>query len=263
MGELKQPPGRAAIWIYLMADAADNFRWPDCPPYPHCDWFRLTGAELGLDPGQIRFAAALIALGGIDCKQNSKAAVLAGLEMSRTDAFRLARSVKIRKLVTAAEDIKSGKREPLTEDQIDERVDRMCMSPNDRDAAVGIKLRDDRQASRMQAETVEVSLDESLARLVACIPIQGAGAMLAMATFHESRGNIINFPFLELCTPVVATNFPADWARWREAEGNQWHAFLDRMAAGPVLEDGALVDAVKAKLPAKFVAKPAEAVDAP
>jgi hypothetical protein len=246
-----------------MADAADNFRWPDCPPYPHSDWFRLSGAELGLDPGQIKFAAALITLGGIDCKQNSKAAVLAGLEMSRTDAFRLARSVKIRKLVTAAEDIKTGKREPLTEAQIDERVDRMCMSPNDRDAAVGIKLRDDRTASRLRVEAQqEISLDESLARLVACIPIQGAGACLAMATFHESRGNILNFPFLALCAPVVANNFPADWARWREAEGSQWREFLDKMAAGPLLGDDELVVAVKAKVPAKFVAKPMEATDA-
>jgi hypothetical protein len=265
MGELKQPPGWAAIGFMWMNNTADDssFQWPSSPPYPVPDWFKVTGAELGLEPDQIRFAAALINCGGADSRNNSVAARAAGLELSRTSAFRLARSVKVRKLINAAEEVKAGRRKPLTEDQIDERVDRMCMSPNDRDAAVGIKLRDDRTASRLRVEAQqEVSLEETLARLIASVPIQGAGAFLAMATFHEGAGNLINFPFLTLCAPVVATNFPADWARWREAASSQWHAFLDRMAAGPRLGDDELVIAVKAKVPAKFVAKPAETVDA-
>ena len=128
----------------------DTFRWPDCPPYPHHDWFQVTGTELGLEPDQIRFAAALITLGGPDSKNNSAAARAAGMELTRVQSYRLARSVKVRKLIDNAEQIKTGKRKPLTEEQIDERVDRMCMSPNDRDAAVGIKLRDDRTAARLR-----------------------------------------------------------------------------------------------------------------
>src|SRR5262249_10501316 len=108
----------------------DTFRWPDSPPYPTPDWFQLTGAELGLEPDQIRFAAALITLGGPDSKNNSAAARAAGMELDRVQSFRLARSVKVRKLIDNADQIKEGKRKPLSEEEIDARVDKMCMSPN-------------------------------------------------------------------------------------------------------------------------------------
>jgi hypothetical protein len=172
----------------------DNFRWPDCPPYPHVDWFKITGAELGLDEPKIRFAAAMITLGGADNRNNSAAARLAGLELNRTEAFRLARSVKIRKLVDAAEEIKSGKRRPLTEDEIDARIDKMCMSPIDRDAAIGIKLRDDRKSARLQAENREDSLEEQFVAVIAALPQSGIGAALAMGTYFDKVGNIFNFP---------------------------------------------------------------------
>jgi hypothetical protein len=136
-----------------MDNADDAFRWPDAPPYPVQDWFRVTGTELGLEPDQIRFAAALITLGGPDSRNNTIAARLAGRpDLSRTQAFRWARSVKVRKLIDDAEQIKTGKRKPLTEEQIDERIDKMISSPNDLAAAKGIELREKRTERRHQRE---------------------------------------------------------------------------------------------------------------
>src|SRR5215831_11205690 len=182
----------------------DTFRWPDSPPYPTSDWFQLTGAELGLEPDQIKFAAALITLGGPDSKNNTVAARTAGMDLNRVQAFGLARSVKIRKLIDNAEQIKQGKRKPLSEEEIDARVDKMCMSPNDRDAATGIKLRDERRAARVQASSQEETLEQNLAAIISAVPESGVGAFLAMSGFHCAAGNIVNFPFLKQCAPVVA-----------------------------------------------------------
>jgi hypothetical protein len=129
-----------------------SFKWPDCPPYPRSDWWLVAGAELGLAVDQIRFCAALINLGGPDSRNNSMAARLAGMELSRTEAFRLARSVKVRKLINAAEDIKTGKHKPITEEEIDQRIDRMIRSQNDQWAARGIELHERRLERRRQQE---------------------------------------------------------------------------------------------------------------
>jgi len=248
-----------------MDNTDETFRWPDSPPYPTSDWFQLTGTELGLEPDQIRFAAALINLGGRDSRNNTIAARTAGVELSRTQAFRLARSVKVRKLIDHAEQIKAGKRKPLTEEQIDERVDKMCMSPNDRDAATGIKLRDERRAARVQASSQEETLEQNLAAIISAVPESGVGAFLAMSGFHSAAGNIVNFPFLKQCAPVVAKTYPKEWAEWRAKEsgpGQQWGAFLDQIAAGPVLEGDELTHAVKRKLPIRGRIKPSEPADA-
>jgi hypothetical protein len=226
---------------------SSNFRWPDCPPYPHVDWFKITGAELGLDEFKIRFAAAIITLGGAGNRNNSAAARLAGMELNRTEAFRLARSVKVRKLVDAAEEIKTGKRRPLSEDEIDARIDKMCMSPIDRDAAIGIKLRDDRKSARLRAETDEPSLPEQFALLIATLPMSGLGAALAMGTYFNKVGDIFNFPFLELCAPIVHQNFPTEWQRFRNSVDRADMAeYLDKCADGLVIGGDDLVNAVKA-----------------
>jgi hypothetical protein len=132
-----------------------NFRFPDCPPYPPPSWFELRGAELGLEPDQIRFAAALLMCGGPDSRNNTAASRLAGMALSRTEAFRLARSVKVRKLITEAEETKKGERKPLTEAEIDQRIEKMILSPNDLAAAKGIEIRDRRSATREDRELAE------------------------------------------------------------------------------------------------------------
>jgi len=240
----------------------DTFRWPDSPPYPTSDWFQLTGAELGLEPDQIKFAAALITLGGPDSKNNTVAARTAGMDLNRVQAFRLARSVKIRKLIDNAEQIKQGKRKPLSEEEIDARVDKMCMSPNDRDAATGIKLRDDRKAARLRADEQEESLEQQLASVITSVPESGCGAFLAMSTFRSKTGNLINYPFLAETLPIVARYFPGEWQLWRPAEKAHWVTdFLDKMAAGPFLEGDQLKAAIRNKSP-KPVAKQVESDNA-
>jgi hypothetical protein len=129
-----------------------SFRWPDSPPWPASDWFLVAGAELGLEVDQIRFCAALLNLGGIDSRSNSMAARLAGMDLSRTEAFRLARSVKVKKLISAAEDIKTGKHKPISEDEINARIDRMIRSQNDQWAARGIELHERRLERRRQQD---------------------------------------------------------------------------------------------------------------
>jgi hypothetical protein len=128
-----------------------NFRWPDSPPYPPQSWWELRGAELELEPAQIRFAVALLLCGGPDSRNNTIAARTAGLDLDRTQAFRLARSVKGRKLIDEAEQTKKGERKPLTEDEIDARIDRMILSPHDLAAAKGVELRDKARHSAKNA----------------------------------------------------------------------------------------------------------------
>ena len=151
---------------------ADFFKWPDCPPYPPPSWWELRGTELGLDSDQARFAAALVTLGGPDSRSNSMAASLAGMSLSRTEAFRLARSVKVRKLINEAEETKSGKRTPLTEEEIDDRVDKMIRSPNDLAAAKGIELRERRKVAREEREAQKplMSEEEDLANMAKTFP---------------------------------------------------------------------------------------------
>jgi hypothetical protein len=189
----------------------------------------------------------MITLGGADNRNNTAAARLAGMDLNRTEAFRLARSVKIRKLVDAAEEIKSGKRRPLSEDEIDARIDKMCMSPIDRDATIGIKLRDDRRHARLQAEVDEPTLPEQFALLIAALPVSGLGAAFAMGTYFDKVGDIFNFPFLELCAPIVHQNFPTEWARFRNGVVRTDMAeYLDKVADGIVIGGDDLVNAVKA-----------------
>src|SRR5262249_24517791 len=96
-------------------------------------------------PELIKFAASLAALGGVDSRSNSIAAKLAGMSVGRTQAYRYARSVSVRKLLNKAGELKSGQRKLMTEDEIDARIEDMIRSPNDLASAKGIELRDKRK----------------------------------------------------------------------------------------------------------------------
>jgi hypothetical protein len=93
---------------------------------------------------------------------NSVAARLAGLKGGRTQAFRAARSVAVRRLLAEAEKIKTGKRPPITEKEIDQKVEDLIRSPDARTAAVGIELRHKRQAA--QVLPTEEQSTEQMAR---------------------------------------------------------------------------------------------------
>jgi hypothetical protein len=118
-------------------DAAADFRWPDDPEQA---WWETEGAGLGLSAELIRFAAALQQLGGADGKKNSVAARLAGINCGRTQAFRYARSVKVRRLLDLAEEIRSGERKSLTKEEIRFKIEDLIRSPDAGTAAKGIEL---------------------------------------------------------------------------------------------------------------------------
>jgi hypothetical protein len=95
---------------------------------------------------------------------------------------------------------------------------------------------------------------ENLAAIIALVPEQGAGAFLGLSSFMHAGGAIINYPFLAETAPIIARYYPTEWKRWRQKESGQTRwvlEFLDKAAAGPILEDDALIAAVKRK-PPKF-----------
>jgi hypothetical protein len=227
-----------------------NFRWPDSPPYPPPSWWEVRGTELGLEPDQIKFAAALVTLGGPDSRSNSMAASLAGMDLSRTASFRLARSVKVRKIIDEAEQTRKGERKPLTDDEIDARIDKMIASPNDLAAAKGIELRERRKATRKEElerqDARELTLsDPDFYRNVICSLPTGNFPAMILGSIFRRKGSVTDFPWLREIAPMVQKRFPEDWARWRERADQTGKVVMDTAASGPLLEGDALVAALK------------------
>jgi hypothetical protein len=82
------------------------------------------------------------------------------------------------------------------------------------------------------------------------VQTQGVGSFLALESFLNGGGTICNFPYLPEVAPIVARHFPSEWQRWRAREKAQWvWDFLDKAAANPVLEEAALVNAIRTKVP--------------
>jgi hypothetical protein len=220
---------------------ADEFQWPDDPPE---DWWLATGAALNLSPETIRFAAALFRLGGAEAKKNSVAAHLAGLSIGRTQAFRLARSVGVRRLLLEAEKVRDGSRSAVTEAEIDRRIDDMILSPEHSTSAKGIELRDKRAARKQPVE--EVDPNEIYRRLI--IEIPHAGPALAVGSYFNLTGRISGFPFVATVGPYLAKHFPDDWRRWR---GTAPDPLIDSVEAGPILTPEQIIEAVKKPAGAK------------
>jgi hypothetical protein len=102
--------------------------------------------------------------------------------------------------------------------------------------------RDERDTNK----TDEFDQDEGIREMVSLMPSTGVGAAVAMAAFFDSYQNIINFPFLKETAPLVAKQFPEEWAKWRTSHESNWQALLDKMAAGPVLCGDDLLAALRA-----------------
>src|SRR5262249_42887374 len=64
----------------------------------------------------------------------------------------------------------------------------------------------------------EPTLEEALEAVIACLPMSGLGACMAMGTWFNKVKSVATFPFLELCAPIVHQNFPTEWQRFRNAE---------------------------------------------
>ena len=121
----------------------------------------------------------------------------------------------------------------------------------------------DTQEHERLSNQPEETLEENLATLITLVPEQGAGAFLAMSSFIHAGGFIGSFPFLAEVAPVLSLHFPGDWQRWRAREKEQWVTdFLDKAAAGPVLDEGALSAAVKRKAPLHHPKRTKENTDA-
>jgi len=219
-----------------MDNANDTFKWPDSPPYPQQAWWLTSGLDLGLEADQVRFAAALVMLGGADSGNNTMAARTAGMTLSRTEAFRLARSVKIRKLIDAAEQIKDGKRKDLTEAEINARIDKGCMSPGD-SAEKWIRLRDQRRAGSDVNIGKMVPPDDMLATILVCCdrniyrreiwPVIWLEAVLSRDTWWS--------PLIPQMAPYLKQNYPQLWAGARDQLAKYRPEELARLEDGPVL----------------------------
>jgi hypothetical protein len=118
----------------------------------------------------------------------------------------------------------------------------------------------EQEASRSDPEP---TLQEQFVAVIAALPQSGIGAALAMGAYFDSVGNIFNFPFLELCAPIVHQNFPTEWARFRNNVKRQDMAeYLDKCADGMVIGGDDLVTAVRSAASSSIRHKPvAEAAD--
>jgi hypothetical protein len=176
-------------------DAAVNFTWPDDPP---ADWWMARGAALGLSPEQVRFVAAMDRLGPAENK-NSMAARLAGLSLGRTQAYRLAVSKGVRKLLDEVKKTRDGMRPRVSEQEIDETIDALIRSADARTAAQGIELRE-RRAER-QRQRGEGPADDGFLEWRWCRGLLGMqnGASAFMLLYRDvmgSSGHPGNYPLL-------------------------------------------------------------------
>jgi hypothetical protein len=177
------------------ADAAVNFQWPDDPPP---DWWLAKGAALGLSPEQVRFTAAMDRLGPAE-RENSLAARLAGLSLDRTRAFRLARSVAVRKLLDEVKKTRDGLRPRVSEQEIDEVIDNLIRSADAKTAAQGIELREKR--TERQRQRGDGPADDGFSEWRWCRNLLGMqnGASAFMLLYRAAMGSLGhpgNYPLL-------------------------------------------------------------------
>jgi hypothetical protein len=211
-----------------------EFTWPSDPP---ADWWESEGAVRGLAPEQVRFAAALFLLGGPESRKNSVAAKLAGLNIGRTQAFRCARSVGVRKLLDEPNSAKAGKREPISEDEIDQIIERLIRSPDAAQAARGIELRERRkQAAAAAAQSEALREPQEIAReiLTACPRSMAPGFYLGLIL----PGMRWHAPWIREFAPYLAAHYPAEWRACRASlagEFNQMSGECDRLERYPLL----------------------------
>jgi hypothetical protein len=134
-----------------------EFIWPE----PGEDWWMTKGAMFRLDDETIRFSAHLHALGGSRARRNSQAAKNAGLDWNRVDAFRVARSAGVARLLDEADKIKKGRLPSLTEEDIDREVDDLIRTKDPLTKARGIELREKRKVAKQS----DGATDDALAEL--------------------------------------------------------------------------------------------------
>jgi hypothetical protein len=105
------------------------------------------------------------------------------------------------------------------------------------------------QEAEANAAQPEETLEQTLAAIICSVPESGVGAFLSLSAFFSGAHNLVNHPFLRQTAPLVARNFPNEWAAWRAKHRDSWQVFLDEVAKGPLLEGDELARAVKSKVP--------------
>lgn len=225
-------------------EASADFKWPDDPDET---WWLTTGAGLGMSDEHVRFTAALMQLGGAEARKNSVAARLAGVPGGRSQAYRVARTVGVRKLLSLAERVRAGNIPRLTDAEIDRRVDDLIRSPDGNTAAKGIDLRTKRElAARQMLKDGDTGDPADTARALICAAPVLLGPVVAVGSWYDAYGEIGSFPHLPLVAPLLMAKAPDEWRRWR---GERCDPFLDDAASGPVLDPDQLVAALKASGP--------------
>jgi hypothetical protein len=217
----------------------------DWSPLGEQRWREL-GEAAGCSELQIRFSCARF-----QGASQTRAAVLAGYE-GTGDALRRAgyaayRSNGVQNLLElAAVDAPEDAR--ISDREIDAKIARLCRSQDSNISLKAIEAHQKREAARKEAERSdpEPTLEEQFVAVIAALPQSGIGAALAMGTYFDRVGNIFNFPFLELCAPIVHQNFATEWARFRNGVKRADMAeYLDKCADGMVIGGDDLVSAVK------------------
>jgi hypothetical protein len=232
---------------------------------PYETWKEFA-ATVGADERHLKFAAAKFR----GCT-NTQAAREAGFgpgggTSTRSEGYRVARSNKINQLLAlAAAEAGGGYDGTLSKQEGRSILTAMARGsdPQVRIKAIELLHKMEEKEAALNATKPEESLEENLAALITLVPEQGAGAFLALSGFIHAGGFIGSFPFLAEIAPLLSRHYPGDWQRWRAREKHQWVTdFLDKAAAGPLLEDNALIAAVKHKSPVVRPTKPtAEVAD--
>ena len=199
---------------------------------------------------QLRFAVARF--NGSTASAAAKIAGYAGdKDELRRAGYSATRSTAVVALIELAE-TNAPEAAGLTDAEVDAKVAKLVRSPDPQISLKATELFDRRKQRKaeLNAAKPEESLEENLAIVIALVPESGCGAFLALSSFIHGGGFIGSFPFLAEVAPIISRHFPGDWQRWRAREKQQWVTdFLEKAAAGPVLEDDALIDAVKGKAP--------------
>jgi hypothetical protein len=231
---------------------ADTFDWGQIPYETWMEFARMAGA----DERHAKFAAAKFR----HCT-NTEAARQAGFgtandQSTRSEGYRVSRSNKINQILALAAAEAGGG----CDGTLDKREARGILTAMARTSDPNVRIKAIELLNKLEREEAEANvkpeenLEQTCASLICCVTTQGAGAFMALESFINSGGFIGSYPFLAETAPIIARYYPTEWFKWRAKEKQQWVTdFLDKAAAGPVLEDEALIAAVKRK-PPKFKA---------
>jgi hypothetical protein len=232
-------------------------------PFGEAQW-REFATTVSASELQLRYAVCRF--NGSTATAAAKLAGYAGdKEAIRRAGYSATRSTAVVALLELAE-THAPQAAGLTDAEVDAKVAKLVRSPDPQISLKATELFDRRKQRQreLQAAQPEENLEEQLASIITSVTTQGVGGFLALECYLNNGGAICNYPFLPETAPLIARYFPAEWQKLRIREGKHiWLTdFLDKAAANPVLEDTALIAAIKTKLPRVRAPKLAEADNA-